>query len=67
MIDRRSTFKATLFNNNLYVVGGYNGESPISGVEKYVPGQGWSRVKQLKHDRSGLNLLVLPSKNIFEP
>lgn len=40
------------------------GQSPICNVEKFVPGKEWIRVRELKHDRSGLSLLRVP--NIFE-
>lgn len=63
MLIIRSTFKAVVLRNELYAVGGYNGQSPICNVEKYVPNKGWTRVKEMCHDRSGLSLICVP--NIF--
>nr|XP_027197999.1 kelch-like protein 10 [Dermatophagoides pteronyssinus] len=65
MLIKRSTFSAIILKDELYVVGGYNGQSPICDVEKYVPNIGWVKVKPLRHDRSGLNLLCIPNKYDF--
>ncbi|XP_017478500.1 PREDICTED: kelch-like protein 21 [Rhagoletis zephyria] len=62
LVNGRSTFKAITFMGELYAIGGYNGQSPISTVEKYSPGSGhWRVVRHLRHDRSGMALLVLPN------
>ena len=38
------------------------GQSPICSVEKYVQGQGWTKVRHMRHERSGMALLVIPNE-----
>lgn len=60
MRSQRSTFSACVLGDNIYAVGGYNGQTPINKVEKFdsVTGE-WVGIKNLKFDRSGLSICVL--------
>lgn len=60
MLHRRGTFRATLFNDHILVVGGFDGESSIKCAEVYSDqSDKWKPISSLPVQRSGFALATL--------
>ena len=63
MSERRRSFGAALFDHNLVVAGGSNGESTLNTVEIYEVGNNrWSNIVPMNHYRLGFALVVAGDK-----
>ena len=61
MNEERVAFGLVAVMNNLFAIGGYNGERWTETVEKYCPESNtWSFVKSMESVRNCLRVAVLP-------
>ena len=61
MNEKRAGFGLVAVMNNLFAIGGFDGERFTETVEKYCPeSDTWSFVKSMESARAGVGLAVLP-------